>query len=654
MADFLASLQSLHAHQFNSYGMSYRITYAIIFLMVFGGLTLSAQSKKAQKLYEKARQELSAENTAEALSLLDKAIEDSPSYMDALLLKAEIFRKQDRVEESIPLYKQALESGAPYYVTLFYGQTLFMAGRYEEALEPLKAYVNHPQARPKYIEEADKLIKSAEFAVEAVNNPVDYEPTNLGPLVNTRDMEYFPSISADGNTLVYTYRKMEGESSDEDFWVTRRDPETGEWQKSRPLRGFLNTQLNEGAQSITSDGQALYFAACDRPGGEGSCDIYVSYHQGGGNWSRPVNLGGGINTAMWESQPSVSADGNTLYFVRGKHSFDKNIDIYFSRKDKYGRWQPARKLPGKVNTGGQESSPYIHFDNQSLYFSSNGHPGMGDMDFFVSRRQEDGTWGEPENLGYPINSAGQEFSLVVAPDGKTGFFSSDNIESGYGLLDLYSFVLPEESQAEAIAYVKGRVINQQTKAPISSAMVFTDLNTGKVVEEELSSSSGYFFTVLPANSDYSLNIEKKGFLFYSKNFSLSKETAEKAYQLEVQLIPISAGQKVELENVFFDFDSFELDHKSDIELKSVVQFMVDNPSVKISIEGHTDTEGDSAYNLKLSRERARSVYQFLVDQSIDPSRLEYEGLGDTQPVASNDTEEGRAKNRRTELRITAY
>lgn len=634
--------------------MIHRIAYAILLVLGLLSSSLFAQSGKAVKLLGKAKVELNAQNPIEALVLLDKAIKDSPSYVDALLLKAEVLRNLDRTEESLPLYKKALESGAPYYVTLFYGRTLFMTGRYTEAVAPLKAYLEHPQASPKYKEDASRLIESAEFAAEALAHPVEFEPENLGSLVNTAHMEYFPSISADDNTLVYTFRRLEGEVTDEDFWVTVRDRESGEWQRSQPLQGFLNTKLNEGAQSITADGQALYFAACDRPGAEGSCDIYVSYHQGGGNWSRPTNLGSGINSAVWESQPSISADGKTLFFVRGKHSFDKDIDIYYSEKDQYGRWQMAKKIPGKVNTPGQESSPFIHFDNQSLYFSSNHHPGMGDMDFFVSRRQEDGSWGEPQNLGYPINTTGQEFSMVVAPDGKTGYFSSDNIESGHGLLDLYSFELPEECRAEAIAYVKGRVINKVTRSPVSSAIVFTNLNTGKAVREEESSKNGYFFTVLPANFDYALNIEKKAFLFYSKNFSLSNETSKKAYELEVELIPISTGERVELENVFFDFDSFHLDQKSYAELRSVVHFMQENPSVQIMIEGHTDSEGNSDYNLSLSRDRARAVYQHLLDAGISASRLAYEGLGDTRPLAANDTEAGRARNRRTELRITAF
>lgn len=644
----------IQAPQHKSSYMSYRIFFAFSFILILATYSVSAQSNKAVKLFNKARQDITADNLEDALQLLDKAIVDSPNYVDALMLKAEILRKLERDEESLPLYKQALASGAPYYVLLFYGQSLYATGKYEEALEPLKRYVEHPQSRPKYKDNAIRLIKSCEFAIEAVNNPVEFSPENLGPEVNSRQMEYFPSVSADGNTLVYTYRNMDDEGADEDFWVTQKDGETGAWGKSRPLKGFLNTTLNEGAQSLTSDGQTLYFAACERPGGEGSCDIYVSYQTGGGNWSRPINLGGSINSALWESQPSVSADGQTLYFVRGMDKLGKNQDIYYSTKSGDGRWQKAKKLAGPVNTQFQESAPFIHFDNQSLYFSSNGHPGMGDMDFFVSRRQEDGTWGEPENLGYPINSRGPEFSLVVAPDGKTGYFSSDNLQDGYGLVDLYSFELPEESRAKEIAYVKGRIVNKLSQAPISTEVNFTDLETGKLMEQEQSSKSGFFFTVLPANTDYALNVEKTGYLFYSKNFSLTSEAAEKAYQLKVELVPITAGQKVELENVFFNSDSFEIDHKSNIELSSVHHFLESNPTVKISIEGHTDTEGDSQYNQRLSENRAKSVYTYLIDKGIDSSRLNYEGLGDTQPIASNDTEEGKAKNRRTEIRITAF
>ena len=629
--------------------MSKNILIALL-LCIFSGMA-SGQSKKAMRHFEDAREDIADEDFGDALEELADALEDSPDYVEALLLKADVHKKLGEDEKSLPLYEKAIQSGAPYYVLLFYGETLFHTANYAKAVEPLEAYINHPRANPRYSQDAREMVKSARFAAQAKQKPVEYNPQNLGPKVNTNFMEYFPSISADGQTLVFTHRKTEGESTDEDFWVTEMDTATGEWQKARPLRGFLNTRLNEGAQSISSNERTIFFAACDRPGGKGSCDIYASFDQGDGEWSRPINLGGQINSTLWESQPSISADGRTLYFVRGKNSFDKNIEIYYSTLSEDGRWSKAERIPGKVNTQQQETSPYIHFDNQSLYFSSNGHPGMGDLDFFVSRRQPDGSWGEPQNLGFPINTTGQEFSLIVAPDGKTGYFSSDALDGGMGMLDLYSFELPEETRAVEIAYIRGKVINKNTREPLSARIEFSDLENGKLVHQETSNRRGQYFSVLPGNTDYGLSIQKPGFLFYSKNFSLSTETADKAHVLNVELVPIEVGKTVKLENVFFEFDSYQLEEKSYSELNSLKEFLMENPEVKINIEGHTDSEGNTAYNKNLSENRAKSVYNYLVSKGIGEDRLSYEGFGDEQPVATNQTEEGRALNRRTEIKI---
>ncbi len=416
---------------------------------------------------------------------------------------------------------------------------------------------------------------------------------------------------------------------------------------------MLNTRLNEGAQSLSASGNVIFFAACERPEGKGSCDIYASFLQGDNTYSKPLNLGPNINTALWESQPSISSDGKTLYFVRGAGSTARDIEIMYSTLSERGQWSEAKKVEGLINTPGQDVSPFIHFDNQSLYFASNGHPGMGELDFFVSRRQADGTWGEPQNLGYPINTAGAEFSLIVAPDGKTGFFASDNIDGGFGRLDLYSFELPEESRALEIAYIRGKVINKKTREPIAAEIQFSDLEKNKAVLTDNSGRDGNYFSVLPGNSDYGLSIQKKGFLFYSKNFSLSNQSAEKAYVLNVELIPIEVGERVKLENIFFGFDSYELEDRSFAELTTIINFLKENPGVTISVEGHTDNEGSSSYNKSLSENRAKAVYTYLAEQGIDKSRLSYKGFGDSQPVSTNDTEEGRALNRRTEVKITS-
>lgn len=622
---------------------------SILLLSLF---STQAQSKRAVRAYNEARQEIRANNYQDALEELEDALEDSPDYLDALLLKADIHKKMGDDEKALPLYEKALQSGAPYYVNLFYGQALFLTGNYEEAIPPLERYLQSPQASSRYVGEVQQLIASAKFAAKATTEPKDYNPQNLGNKVNSRDMEYFPSISADGNTLVFTHRAMEGEDSDEDFWVTNRDTASGEWQKAEPLRGFLNTELNEGAQSLNSSGNIIFFAACERPEGVGSCDIYASFYRGKGIWSKPMNLGSKINTAIWESQPSISSDGRTLYFVRGKSSYDKNIDIMYSTLGDDGRWSEAKPIEGKVNTPKQETSPFIHFDDQSLYFSSNGHPGMGDLDFFVSRRQPDGSWGEPQNLGYPINTPSQEFSLIVAPDGKTGFFASDALEGGYGLLDLYSFELPEESQAAPVAYIRGRVSNKKTGEPISASIEFTDLDSNHIVRQKMSDKNGQFYAVLPASTDYALSIQKPGFLFYSKNFRLGTQTEEEALMLDIKLIPIEVGKKIKLENIFFAYDSYELEERSLPELETVKEFMEENQGVKISIEGHTDSQGNAAYNKELSNNRAKAVYDRLLEMGVAAERMTYKGFGATEPVATNDTEEGRAMNRRTELKIT--
>jgi len=627
--------------------------YFVVVLLCLGTI-LQAQNRSAEKHFRKAREAVAEKDYSKAMEQINKALEDDADFLEAILFKADLLKQAGVHHEAVPLYQKALRLNAPYYVHLFYGQTLFKTQQYQQAAEQFKLYLQSGRAPSRYAKDAQTMLESAEFAAKAVKDPKDYDPQNLGPAVNSRDMEYFPSISADGKSLVFTHRALEGSDQDEDFWVSRRPTDTSDWGKGKPLQGRLNTELNEGAQSLSSDGKLIYFAACERQEGFGSCDIYASVEIEEGIWSKPMNLGPAVNTGAWESQPSISSDGRTLFFTRGRGSTARNIDIYYSKLGANGRFSKARKLPGPINTEWQEVSPFIHFDNQHLYFSSNGHPGMGDLDFYVSEKQADGSWGEPQNLGYPINTIGQEFSLIVAPDGKTGYFSSDAMEGGYGLLDLYQFDLPKEARAQQIAYIKGKIINQKTREPISAVIEFIDLNTQKTVLQERSDKQGKYFSVLSANTDYALSIQKPGFLFYSKNFSLSKNTSEKAYELNVELIPIEVGKKVKLENVFFAFDSYELDEKSFAELNTVKQFLEENPSVEISIEGHTDDEGSASYNKQLSRNRAKAVYQYLIEEGIAEARLKFEGYGAEQPIAENDTEEGRALNRRTEIKIMKY
>lgn len=617
--------------------------------------TANAQSKKSKKLFEKARESDKEGDQTKAIEYLDKAIEKSPEYVEAYLFAADIYKTKENFEMAVNYYESLSNNyEVPYYFYLFYGEVLFEIGRYDDAVVSFREYLKSNKAASKYKEKVRTYIANCEFSKIAQSSPKPFDPVNLGGLVNSKNMEYFPSISADGNSLVFTYRAPNENKSDEDFFISVRDTNTGEWTQSKPAAGFLNTQLNEGAQTITSDGNIIYFAACERQDGFGSCDIYASFYKGNGQWTKAINLGPKVNSRVWDTQPSISSDGKTLYFVRASHGRAKNKDIYYTELQNNGRWAEAKKLEGPINTKGNETSPFIHFDNKTLYFSSDGHPGLGELDFFVSRKKEDGTWGKPENLGYPINSKEEDFSLIVSPDGKTAYFSSERLEDNLGLQDLYSFILPKDSRAIEIAYIKGRITNKVTGAPISAKIEFSELKSSETILLEESNKRGDYFSVLPGNTDYGLNIQKKGFLVYSKNFSLSDENVRKAYILNVRLIPIAIDQKVKLENVFYATASFELDVRSNSELNKVADFLNDNPSVKISIEGHTDNEGSKSGNIRLSKNRATSVYQYLITKGIDKSRLSTKGFGSSEPVADNETEEGRKRNRRTEIRITSY
>lgn len=626
------------------------MTIRLLFVLSLCVSTAFAQRDDAIKDLTKARQYASTQDYEDALESLNDALEEDETFVDVYLFKADIFKILGQGDSALAQYEKARNYDPPYYLDLFQGRLLFELERYQEAIHLLESYLNHPRANKRYFDEIERKIESAQFAEKAASQLFPYEPINLGPGVNTNQLEYFPSISADGRTLVFTHRKLEGPKLDEDFWFSRRDSSGAEWSQAQILPGRLNTRGNEGAQSINAFGDVIFFAACDRPDGRGSCDIYASFLEKDGQWSKALNLGPAINTGLWESQPSISPDGRTLYFVRGRSGDDSKMDIYQSEY-KEGRWTKAIKVPGLVNTPVQETSPYIHFDNEHLYFSSNGHPGMGDLDFFVSKKQADGTWGEPLNLGKPINTPFQEFSLIVAPDGRTGFFSSDALEDGYGKLDLYQFELPPPARALPIAYLKGKVIDKESRQSLQAKLEFRDLLDSNRVINGSTNRSGRFYAVLPAQAEYGLSVAKPGYLFYSRNFALGQQQKESALDLLVELTPLKSGQSVILENIFFATDSYDLDKRSNNEIQELIHFLKLNPSLRVSIEGHTDTEGSAEYNKTLSENRAKAVFNALLAAGISKTRLEYKGFGSKQPIASNDTESGRAQNRRTEMRI---
>jgi outer membrane protein OmpA-like peptidoglycan-associated protein len=436
----------------------------------------------------------------------------------------------------------------------------------------------------------------------------------------------------------------------EDFYISYRS--NGVWKTAVNAGTPLNTSQNEGAQSLSSDGNYMYFTACDRSGGLGSCDIFFSALNNG-KWSLPVNLGSPVNTKYWEVQPSINAAGKMLFFSSNRPGGIGGKDLWYSVYKPNKKWSTPRNLGNTINTSGDEMSPFIHFDGKTLYFSSDGLPGMGGLDIFFSRMREDSTWTEPKNLGYPINTYNDEMGLTIESGGKKAYFSSKRDEKGGK--NIYSFSLYEAVQPDPVAYLKGKVTDKVSGQMLIAEYELINLSTGKSVINNLTDVSGNFLVCLPSGNNYGLNVSKDGYLFYSENFMLEgQHTAIEPYLKKIMLSPFRVGEKMLLANVFFEVDSWQLKKESLAELNRLSDLLKNNKELKVEIGGYTDATGTKEHNLSLSEKRALTVVDFLVESGIRSDRLKFKGYGNASPVGDNITSEGRKLNRRTEVQIIEY
>lgn len=622
---------------------------------------LHTKSRKAKKLFEEANSHLTYGQYFEATDKLKDAIKADPNFVEAHLLLGDAARDQGQKEEAIHHYEKAIEISPDLYPRTHYfvGKLAIELGRYEEAESYFKSFLEFSDMDAYSIRDAKRNILNCQFAKEALLNPVDFEPVNLGKNINSIYSEYFPSMTVDGQMILYTrLLGEEGRHQQEDFYVSIKGSKD-KWVPNQNLGRPINTQMNEGAASISADGNTIIFTACEQYGnygpnrdGYGSCDLFFT-RKHGNRWSKPMNIGPPINTAKWESQPSLSADGETLYFVREKHSHGKReSDIMVSHLDKDGYWSKPEPLPKTINTEEAEGSVFIHPDNNTIYFSSNGHIGMGGSDLFMSKRDSNGNWGKAINLGYPINTFNDENSLLVDPNGKIGYFASDR-KGGFGGLDIYGFDMPEEIQADPVTYFKGIVYDSITQELLSAEVDLIDADSGNLISHSISSAqNGSFFLTLTPQHNYVINISKVGYLFYSDGIFIKEQYDRlKPYEKNIPLLPLKVGNSVVLKNIFFETDKSTLKTESEVELNKLKEFLINNPSVKIEIGGHTDNEGSHDYNQQLSEERAKAVFNYLTGKGISANRLTYKGYSFDKPIADNETEEGRAKNRRTEFKI---
>lgn len=616
-------------------------------------------SKKAKKYFEEGIQQAMNNNPDMAITAFEKAIAESPNFITAYIYCADAFQQTGNHFMAHKYLDIAIQLQPDYdvgvYLKIAKSEQALML--YEEAGDHIEIFLDHPAITGETRRKAELLKESLLFAANAVKNPVEFNPNNLGTDVNSPFAEYFPSVSADNTYLVFTRNILEQlvqedgtvtNKLNEDFFITEFID--GQWTAAQNMGKPVNTKLNEGAQNISPDGKSLYYTLCNSPEGFGSCDIYYSFKIGD-QWTYPENAGRNINSGNWDSQPSVSADGNQLYFTSNRPGGLGGADIYISTLDAEGYWQKPENAGPVINTAEDDKSPFIHPDGRTLYFSSAGHPGMGGSDLFITRKDAEGNWQKPENLGYPINTSGDETTLSLSADGNNAYFAS-NREEGLGELDLYSFIMPNEFRPEPVTYVKATVKDAQTGKALKSQIQLIALNNNvEIITSFSDDKTGEFLVCIPIGSDYGLFVQKEGYLYHSENFSLSESTPDKPFVLEILLQPISAGELITLRNIFFETGSAALLEASQTELYKALDILIKNPAIAVRINGHTDNVGSDADNLQLSMDRALTVKQFFLSKGINANRLTHAGFGESKPIDTNETEQGRAKNRRTEMEI---
>ena len=631
--------------------------YAVLLLLVlFNVIALHAQwynpekvNKKASLIYEQAYQNAQDGKYAEAIININKAITIDTNYVEAYLSRAGIFADQKKYDSSVIDFTKALNLDAVFSKNylLPYSISLAGTGKFKDALAAVTQFLTDATLNAVSKKAGNYRKSTYEFALDFEQKHPSknylFARKNLGDSVNSVSLEYYPSLTIDGKKLIFTRRI----NNDEDFYEC--DNINGIWTKAKPLAGKVNTNLNEGAQNISQDGQWIIFTGCNYPEGLGSCDLYISFKTKIG-WSEAENLGPIVNTDFWESSPSLSPDKRDLYFSSNQGGSYGGKDIFVSHKSNSGKWGRPQNLGPVINTSGDESCSFMYADNQTLYFNSNGLPGYGKTDLFFSKKINDSTWSKPENLGFPINTIDDEGSLIVAADGKTGYYASEGIDSKGGL-DLYSFELREDMRPPKTLWVKGKVFDANTKNGLPSSVELTDINTRQLLSKVQTDEEGNYLTTLPVGKEYVFNVNRKGYLFYSENYNI-KSNSDSIYTADIPLQPIVAGAAVILKNIFFDNKETALKPASIVELNDVVRLMNDNPKLKIIISGFTDNVGKLADNLLLSKNRAISVVTYLLaSRQIAKDRLQFKGLGAAKPIADNTTEKGRAANRRTELSV---
>ena len=610
----------------------------------------SIKSKRAIKYFQESK---GAQYPSDKIALLNLAIDKEPRFVEAYWELSKIYLLLDTTEAAIIALKTAdeLQLAMPEETKIRLSKIYYKEGEYQLALDKINEINN-----PYYFKQINILKEDYAYAASLKANPIDFKPRNLN-FVNTIHDDYFPSITADGlmiSTTVLSPKWM-GDAPmqhQEDMYVSHWNG--SKWSYSEPLPAPMNGYGNEGSQSFSADGRYMFFVQCSNRENIGSCDIWYSIRKGD-KWSNPINLGEPANSRYWESNPVMSPTGDMIYFTSNRPDGLGGKDIWSVQVyiDDYGYLKTYNPQPlgSPINTDKDEFAPFMHADNHTLYFSSDGHKGLGGQDIFRSVRADNGSWSAPENLGYPINTHGDESGFVINGLGNKAYFASDQLENRGMKLDIYEIDLPITIQPRTrMVYSPGRVYDIQTGKPLQARVeIFEGATNNRHFESITDAADGSFVAFLPEDPQHStifaLSSQREGYIPYTMSITTPGDS------ILVGLTRIAKGNSITLNNLYFDYDSDKILPSSYAEIERLSLFLKRNKQVNIEIIGHTDNQGSKTYNLDLSLRRATALMNALIKKGIAANRLSAKGMGSEAPIATNDTEEGRAQNRRVEILI---
>lgn len=615
--------------------------------------SLSTRSKKAIALYTEADNYRVRGQYTQAISLLQQAIEKDKNFVEAYYRLGLTYKTMRDFNHSNLSFEKGLsltqnpKTQKGFFMDL--GDNYLRLGDYEKALKYLNHYLSAETMNKQRIALAELWKRNAEYGLRNKKTQSQFQPRQLDAIVNSFGLQYFPVLTADEQELIFTRRMGPGPDDDEDLVVSKKD-ENGNWTTPVSISENINSKFNEGTCTISADGRTLIFTSCIGRRGYGNCDLFYS-RKVGDEWSFPVNIGPEINSSAWESQPSLSADGRVLYFISDRRGGIGGRDIYVSQKDAEGNWSKAEVMPQPINTPFDEISPFIHVNGRTLFYATNGKPGFGGFDIFRTELT-DGKWEMPVNFGSPVNDHEDQFSLFITADGTRGYYSHED-GTRENSARLYEMTIPEELQiAYRSNFVKGVVKDRKSELPLQSHIELFDLKKDELVSVvESDSVSGQYLMVLTTGSDYALYVTAPNYLFQSLNFNYEDNLNPEPVIIDILLDKTETGATVVLNNIFFDFDQYELKERSITELSKVIRILNDNPNIHVEIGGHTDSDGSAAYNKQLSLKRAQSVVSYLVEKGINRARLSEMGYGADRPIRPNDSDENKQANRRIEFKI---